>query len=113
MKYRFETNCTMKEYNRKKYWIDSQIVRPMEIEASDVETALSVFQDKVLENNYIIISNNAIKAKEKMYRDTESNLQQVGYVITGKTDIGGTQQYLELWVEITVVNYPEEFLDKI
>lgn len=44
-----------------------------------------------------------------MYRDGLSGPEQVGYVITGKTDIEDTAQYIDLWVEITTVDYPKEF----
>ena len=38
--YLFKTTATMKECNNKKWWIDSDVVREIEIEAENVNTAL-------------------------------------------------------------------------
>lgn len=40
MKYIFETNATMKEYNCKNWWIDSDIITRKYIEAETVPAAL-------------------------------------------------------------------------
>lgn len=106
-KYRFETNCTMKPYNEKKYWVDSGLVRPTAIPAKNLKSALAIYCDKLEKENYITVSKNALLNKQPMYRDGLAGPEQVGYVITGKTDVENTAQYIDLWVEITVIKYPE------
>ena len=110
MRYRFETTATMKEYNNKKWWIDSDIVRPVIIEADNLKTALQLWRDKVQERDYIKISNNALKSRSPMYIDgNDGEPVQVGFVITGKTEFdkgnysGYTTQYIDLWVEILTI----------
>ena len=110
MRYRFETTATMKEYNNKKWWIDSDIVRPVIIEADNLKTALQIWRDKVQERDYIKISNNALKSRSPMYIDGKNGEPvQVGFVITGKTEFdkgnysGYTTQYIDLWVEILTI----------
>lgn len=105
--YRFETNCTMKPYNERKYWIDSGLVRPTVIPAKNLKSALAVYCDKLKVEHYIYVSNNAILKKQPIYQDGLAGPEQVGYIITGKTDIANTAQYIDLWAEITVVRYPE------
>ena len=39
MDYRFQTNCTMKPYNNKKYWIDGNWVRQTVIPAMGLKSA--------------------------------------------------------------------------
>lgn len=79
--YIFKTTTTMKEYNNKKWWIDS-----------DIE-----------------ISKNALKTKQDMFVDTPDGTKQVGYVITGKSDFEDrdnyrwSTQYIDLWVTILTV----------
>lgn len=109
MEYRFQTTCTMKPYNNKKYWIDGNWVRQTVIPAKDLKSALEIYCDKLKKEYYISISKTALKNKEPMYRDGLSGPEQVGYVITGKTDIEDSAQYIDLWIEITAVNYPKEF----
>lgn len=108
MKYIFETVATMKEYNNKKWWIDSDIVTRKIIKADTIDTALERFQALVEEEHYVSISNNAIKNKNPMYLDTENGEKQIGFVITGKsnfqTDDGRwVSNYIDLWVEILTV----------
>ena len=80
-KYIFETTATMKEYNNKKWWIDSGIVPRFTIAAANVREALELYREKVAEKCYISISDNAIKCKSAMYIDTPAgDVQQVGYV---------------------------------
>ena len=109
MRYRFQTTCTMKPYNNKKYWIDGNYVRQTVVPARDLKSALKIYCDKLEKKYYISISKTALKNKEPMYRDGLSGPEQVGYVITGKTDIEDSAQYIDLWVEITTVDYPKEF----
>ena len=114
MIYRFETSATMKEYNRKNWWIDSGILRPVEIEAGSLSEALKNFQEYAQEEAYITISNNALKNKNPMYKDTAHGAQQCGYVITGKCDFkddtrrAWIAQYIDLWITIKIVKSPFE-----
>lgn len=111
-KYIFKTCATMKEYNHQKWWIDPNIVSEKRIEAVSVEDALKEYQKIVEDEHYIIISDNALKTKSQMYRDTKQGTKQVGYVITGKTEFDkddGTlsTQYFDLWVEILTITETE------
>lgn len=110
--YIFKTTATMKEYNNKKWWIDSGIIGEIRITAENVKTALEQFRDIVKERYYIEISNNALRCKNPMYVDTvNGETIQTGYVITGKTEFEDrdnykwSTQYIDLWVSIlTVIN---------
>lgn len=106
----FKTTATMKEYNHKKWWIDSDIIPDMRINASSVKNALEIYRERVEEKHYITISRNAIKNKSEMFVDTPNgNTKQVGYVITGKTEFskgdytGYSTQYIDLWLTILTV----------
>ena len=84
----------MKPHNQKKWWIDSDIIRKITVDAENVEQALKQYQQTVKERDYIEISNNALKNKNPMYRDTANgDARQVGFVITGKTDFRNDQNY--------------------
>lgn len=114
MKYIFNTTTTMKPYNNKKWWIDGNIVTRKIIEADNVENALKQYKSIVEDKHCIEISNNAIKNKQPMYIDTQSgNAKQVGFVITGKTELEDddnykwVSQYIDLWIEILTVKYTE------
>lgn len=107
--YMFDTSVTMKEYNRKKWWIDSKIISPTIIQAENLKAALQKFVaycDKMC----ITISNNALKNKNPMYIDLKSgDVKQIGYVITGQYDFQDnyykwSKQYINLWVRINEVN---------
>jgi hypothetical protein len=107
--YRFVTSCTIKKYNSRKWWIDSGIVRPMEIEADTYKEAFTIWADSVMEEYGIGISNSAIRNKEPMYRDGVNGSYQCGYVVTGSMEFdrddysGYCKQYIDLWVEIKTV----------
>ena len=108
MTYVFETITTMKEYNNKKWWIDSNIITRKTIEADTIAAALERFRALVEEKHYISISNNAMKNKTPMYIDTENGAKQTGFVITGKTDFQTDSgrwisNYIDLWVNIITV----------
>ena len=117
-KFIFKTTATMKEYNNKKWWIDSEIVREIQVEAENVKQALKKYQDIVMHRDYIEISENALRCKNPMYVDTlTGETKQVGFVITGKTEFEDREnyrwraQYIDLWVTVlTVINteFPEE-----
>ena len=111
--YRFETTTTMKPYNNEKWYIDANMVRPIEVQADSVTEALNLWRNIVQERDYIKISRNAMRTKNPMYQEYEAGrTEQVGYVITGRTEFdtgnytGYCSQYIELWVQITVVTIP-------
>lgn len=107
--YIFRTTATMKEYNRCKWWIDSDIVTEKRINAETVAGALEIWREQVKEQHYITVSKNAIKNKSEMFVDTDNGTKQVGYVITGKTVFEDSDnyrwsgQYIDLWVTILTV----------
>lgn len=110
MNYIFKTTVTMKEYNNKKWYIDSDIVSDMRIAADSLENALEIYRKQVEEKHYINISKNAIKNKSEMFVDlSDERGKQIGYVITGKTQFdkgdytGYSTQYIALWVTILTV----------
>lgn len=117
MNYRFNTDVTMKAYNRDKYWIDRDIVPEIKLSADNLKDALKMYADDVNELACIEISKNALKTKSAMYRDSISGVpKQIGYVLTGKTlienrsDDVSCYQYVDLWTEISIVQdtvYPE------
>lgn len=113
-KYLFETTATMKPYNRRKWWIDSGIIRPLIIQAETMEKALEQYQKQVQEQYYITVSNNALTHKEPIYRDTPNgDAVQVGWILTASTDFdndhkGWVKQYIDLWVHIQAVQNPFE-----
>ena len=107
--YIFKTTTTMKEYNSKKWWINSDIVPEIRISAENLKEALFKYKELVYEKAYIEISDNALKTKNEMYVDTAEGTKQVGYVITGKTEFEDrdnyrwSTQYIDLWVNILTV----------
>lgn len=107
--YIFRTTATMKEYNRCKWWIDSDIVTEKRISAETAADALEIWREQVEEQHYIAVSKNAIKNKSEMFVDTDNGAKQVGYVITGKTEFdkgnytGYSTQYIDLWVTVLTV----------
>lgn len=110
MTFIFKTTTTMKEYNSRKWWIDSDIVREIRITAENIRAALEQYREIVAEKHYITISDNAIKNKNPMYIDTPNGEpKQIGYVITGKTDFEDrdnykwSAQYIDLWITILTV----------
>ena len=110
MTFIFKTTTTMKEYNSRKWWIDSDIVREIRITAENIRAALGQYREIVAEKHYITISDNAIKNKNPMYIDTPNGEpKQIGYVITGKTDFEDrdnykwSAQYIDLWVTILTI----------
>lgn len=100
--YIFKTAVTMKEYNQEKYWIDKDIIKTYYITAENVKEALKKYVENVTTGFYAMveISKNAIKNKQPMYCDTTTGTKQIGYVLTGKTDIDNKTQYVNLWVNI-------------
>ena len=112
--YLFKTTATMKEYNRRKWWIDGNVVTEKRITAESLKAALDQFAEMVEEKHYITISRNALSNKSPMFIDgAVGEPVQVGYVITGKTDFQDafgrwSGQYIDLWMEILSVS-PVDF----
>lgn len=106
MKYIFKTICTMKPYNREKYWIERNCVKDKIIEADNLSEAIKVYAEQLDENDFICVSKTAIKQKSNMYIGDN---KMIGYVFTGSTEMDGVKQYIQLWTEIMEVNYPKEF----
>ena len=108
--YLFRTTATMKEYNCRKWWINSDVISDIEIDAENLKQALKEYQEIVINKFYIDISNNAIKNKSPMYIDTKSGVKQIGFVITASGDFdrgdytGFSKQYFDLWIEISEKN---------
>ena len=106
--YLFCTTATMKEYNSRKWWIDSKIVRDMEIQAENVLSALNIWRARV---SSVDISANAIKNRDPMFCDfKDGSTKQVGYVITASTDFETdnykwSKQYIDLWVTIKEIAF--------
>lgn len=111
-KFLFKTSATMKEYNNKKWWIDSGIINEITVSAETVEQAIKEYQKIVNDKYYIAISDNAIKNKNNMYVDTTDGAIQTGYVITAKCNFEDIdnyktiQQYIDLWINISIVYNP-------
>ena len=107
--YMFRTIATMKEYNRRKWSIDPDIIRTKYITADSLREALQAYAEEVNERDYIAISANAMHHPAPMYIDTkEGTPRQVGYVITGKTEMqrdNGTwsTQYIDLWISVDII----------
>lgn len=107
--YIFKTITTMKEYNNKKWWIDSNCVPEIRIQAESVNEALLKYKEIVYDKAYISISDDALKTKSPMYIDTADEPKQVGYVITGKASFEDREnytwslQYIDLWITILTV----------
>lgn len=112
MLYQFKTTATMKPYNNKKWWIDSDIVKEITIEADTIAAAVKEYQKEVHDRFYIDISDNAIKTKSPMYRDTKTGEPvQVGFVITASTEFDNDRrvlikQFIDLWVDINIISNP-------
>lgn len=45
-KYLFQTTVTMKPYNNKKWWVNSDIIRDIVIEADNINKALSQYREQ-------------------------------------------------------------------
>ena len=101
----------MKDRDRGKWWIDPDIIGAKYINAESVNDALKQYVDIV--NDYVSISNNAIKNRQPMFIDKrDGKTQQTGYVITGKMlfDNGHgrwIEKYIDLWIDISIVAIPK------
>ena len=112
MLYQFKTTATMKEYNKTNWWIDSDIVREITVDAGTLREALEKYHETVKTKYCINISNDALKTKKAMYQDQEGfGTVQVGYVITASTEFdsdyrGWVKQYIDLWVTVQTIQNP-------
>ena len=110
--YLFTTTATMKEYNRAKFWIDSDILRPYRTQANDLKTAFNNYIEHASARSGAEISDHAIKTKAPIYIDGENGETiQTGYCITAKSYFENdnyklTEQYIDLWVDIETINNP-------
>ena len=101
MKYYIRTQTTVKERDRGKWWMDSDMICPKTIEADNLPQLLELYREAV--SDMVSISDNAIKNKNAMYIDLPNGeYKQVGYVITGKT-----------YFEDLDINYSKEHWTKI
>lgn len=108
-KYLFETTCTMKDRDRKKWWIDYDCIKRKIIEANNIKQALLEYRDNVDKNDCITISDNALKNKKPMYIDDQSGRsKQCGYVLTGHTLFENSgkwiEKYIDIWVNISIIS---------
>ncbi len=105
----FKTNTNINDNN---YWIDSDYIKEMKIEANTVEEALTTYVKNAQDDFYVIISKNAIANKQKMYRDSrKEGSVQIGYVLAALTEIqkesgSWVKKWLSLWIEIEEVSSP-------
>lgn len=65
MLYSFKTSTTLKEKDRGKWWLDDDLVKTIELDASNLREALEKYRQVVNDSYYVQISKNAIKKKEK------------------------------------------------
>ena len=101
MRYFFKTYTTVKEHYNNRYWIDNRIIKDIAVESESLQKAIERYKEIVEKECYIFISKNAIRKKQNIYRDNlKGESKQVGYLLTGKTDIENKTVYLDLWVEI-------------
>lgn len=112
MMYEFKTTATMKEYNNKHWYIDCGYIRPITINADNLNAALQQYKNIVEEKYYTCISKNALKNKNPMYIDLKNgDSKQIGYVITASTEFEDrtvykwSKQYIDLWVTIKKTEY--------
>lgn len=113
MIYSFNTSTTLKEKDQGKWWLDEDLVKTIELDASNLREALEKYMEIVNDGYYVHISKNAIQKKEKMFQEIKPGgpSKQIGYVITGSTSFerehgGFVNKFIDLWIEIRVVSYP-------
>ena len=113
MLYSFKTSTTLKEKDLGKWWLDDDLVKTIELDASNLSEALEKYREIVNDTDYVQISKNAIQKKEKMFMEIKpgGRSKQIGYVITGSTCFERENgdlinKFIDLWVEIRIVSYP-------
>ena len=103
MLYEFKTYTTMKPYNHDKWFIMSDIVKDIEVEAENLDEAFEKWRDEV---EGVEVSKNALKTKEPIFNnDGEPN----GYIITASGMFNDdykrwVKQYVECWVRVRTVS---------
>lgn len=114
MLYSFKTSTTLKEKDRGKWLLDNDLVKTIELEASNLCEALEKYRRVVNDMYYVHISKNAIQKKEKMFMEIKpgGHSKQIGYVINGSTcferESGGfINKFIDLWIEIRIISYPD------
>ena len=112
MRFQFTTTTTIKEQDRGKWWINSDLIDTITLHADTLEQALKRYKLTVNDIGIVTISDNAMRNKEPMYvDDKDGNPHQVGYVLTGKTlfegDSGYVDKYIDLWVQIHILTDPQ------
>lgn len=84
MTYLFETHTYMKPYNEGRYWIMSDYVNNITVEADTPADALTLYREQ-LDNWYgIQISKTAVKNRGQFFNHS---YKPIGYIYTGKTQI--------------------------
>ena len=116
-KYMFRTTATMKPYNSRQWYITPDIIKTKYIDAESLAEALNEYAWSVSSHDYIDISANAIRTRQPMYIDMPEGPKQVGYVITGKTEMQRddgtwTTQYIDLWISVDIIT-PADFKEAI
>ena len=112
--YSFNTSTTVKEKDRGKWWLNNDLVRTIELEAISLCEALEKYRQIVNDRTDVRISKNAIHKKQNMFIDRRfgERSKQIGYVITGSTYFERengifVNKFIDLWVEIRVISYPD------
>lgn len=107
----FGTTATVKEYNRGKWWIDSDIIPQKTFTAENARQAIEKYI-KFCNDNGVIISKTAAKNAENMYSDgKDGKPQKRGKVFTAKYEIYDDEKreykniYIELWADIVMISY--------
>lgn len=110
MKFIFRPQTHIAPHLRGHYWIDSDILPQMIIEAGTLKAALWAFKTRT-EERYVTITANGLRGKQPMFIDGP-NLEpkQIGYVIKAWAEIEEKKVSLEIWVridEIRDLNFEE------
>ena len=111
MTFVFETSATMKPYNSKKWWIDSDIIPRMKIDAPTLKEAIKIYAGRCEDKYYITISKTAIRTASPIYYDGEDGQpHECGRCFTASTEFEDDErmewvkQYIELWANIYIVS---------
>lgn len=106
--YQFKLNSQCETKGYFDYTLEKTII---EVEAENEKEALKELCEILHNDYYYTITENAIKNKSPMYRDTKDGQKQVGYVITAHSEIFNDQKYKwvktvsSLWTEIKIFEY--------
>lgn len=101
----FKTCISLKPYNHKKYWIDSDMI-PDYRSVKTFKEALQDYRDFVKCHGFIDISDTALKHPDPIYIDkADGSAIQCGIILTGSTEIEGSKQYVDLWIDVLESEY--------